>query len=169
MATAPADVLALRTGRGAGAAGYSRGYKVEGRGAWSRWICEREGCGETSTKRGDRHDDLAAWEAAGHQQEAHREALIADAAAALQDAREALRLSPNLVTDVDTHTYRGGACVTPEAATDALGVWKDQLTTMPVDRVQPTADGLIPAAEQRDACSVRVLGSRYSGAVTGRR
>ncbi|MFF7987677.1 hypothetical protein ACFZDK_53020 [Streptomyces sp. NPDC007901] len=111
-------------------AGYSRGYQVEGRGAWSRWTCEREGCGETGTTRGDRHDHIAEMRAARHQQEAHREALIGDAVAVLKDAQEVLRLLPDVVTDVDTDTYRGKACVTPEAAKDALYVWQNQLTGM---------------------------------------
>ncbi|KOT80896.1 hypothetical protein ADK70_26925 [Streptomyces rimosus subsp. pseudoverticillatus] len=116
---------------------YSRGYTVQGRGAWSRWTCEREGCGQTGTTRGDQHDDLAAFHAARHQQEAHHEALVNDAVAALTDAREVLRLLPGVVTDVDTHTCRGEACVTPEAVTDALSAWGYQLTAMlpePADR-----------------------------------
>ncbi|KEF09835.1 hypothetical protein DF18_37040, partial [Streptomyces rimosus] len=51
------------------------------------------------------------------------------------DAR--LRLLPGVVTDVDAHTYRGEACVTPEAAADALPGCADQLTAMlpkPADR-----------------------------------
>ncbi|MEF3119506.1 hypothetical protein [Streptomyces chrestomyceticus] len=116
---------------------YSRGYTVEGRGAWSRWTCEREGGGQTGTTRGDQHDDLAAVHAARHQQEAHHEALVNDAVAVLTDAREVLRLLPTVVTDVDTQTYRGEACVTPEAATDALSAWRYQLTALlpePADR-----------------------------------
>ncbi|MEU1129536.1 hypothetical protein ABZ383_06665 [Streptomyces sp. NPDC005900] len=111
-------------------AGYSRGYTVEVRGAWSRWTCEREGCGGTGTTRGDQHDDVAAVRAARHQQEAHYEALIGDAVAVLMDAREAVRLLAGVVTDIDTTTYRGDVCVTPEAAQDALYAWKDQLTAM---------------------------------------
>ncbi|MFH8753832.1 hypothetical protein ACH4GK_42150 [Streptomyces rimosus] len=48
-----------------------------------------------------------------------------------------LRLLPSVVTDVDTGTYRGAACVTPEAATAALAAWGYQLTAMlpePADR-----------------------------------
>ncbi|MFK8843678.1 hypothetical protein [Streptomyces sp. Ac-502] len=56
---------------------------------------------------GDHHDDLAAVHAARHQQEVRHEALVNDAVAALTDAREVLRLLPSVVTDVDTHTYRG--------------------------------------------------------------
>ncbi|MFB1046822.1 hypothetical protein [Streptomyces chrestomyceticus] len=109
---------------------YSRGYTVTGRGAWSRWSCEREGCGQTGTTRGDQHDDLAAVHAARHQQEVHHEALVTD-------AREVPRLLPGVVTDVDTHTHRGMACVTTEAVTDALSAWGYQLTAMlpePADR-----------------------------------
>jgi hypothetical protein len=111
-------------------AGYSRGYTVAVRGAWSRWTCEREGCGETGTTRGDQHDDVAAVRASRHQQEAHYEALIGDAVAALEDAREAVSLLSGVVTDVDTTTHRGDACVTPEAAQKALYAWKNQLTGM---------------------------------------
>ncbi|MEU2779723.1 hypothetical protein ABZ646_44595 [Streptomyces sp. NPDC007162] len=68
--------------------------------------------------------------AARHQHEAHRESLIDDAVAVLKDAQEALRLLPDVVTDVDTDTYQGKACVTPEAAKDALYVWQDQLTAL---------------------------------------
>ncbi|WP_431047212.1 hypothetical protein ACQUSR_33775 [Streptomyces sp. P1-3] len=48
----------------------------------------------------------------------------------LKDAQEVLRLLPGVVTDVDTETYRGKACVTPESAKEALFVWQDQLTAM---------------------------------------
>ncbi|MER5916704.1 hypothetical protein ABT124_41635 [Streptomyces sp. NPDC001982] len=111
-------------------AGYSRGHKAEVRGAWSRWTCEREGCGESGTTRGDQHDDVTAVWAARHQQEAHYEALIGDAVAVLTDATEAVCLLSGVVTDVDTTTYRGDACVTPEAAQDALYAWRNQLTAM---------------------------------------
>ncbi|KOT80893.1 hypothetical protein ADK70_26910 [Streptomyces rimosus subsp. pseudoverticillatus] len=59
------------------------------------------------------------------------------AVAALADAREVLRLLPTVVTDVDADTYRGAACVSPEAAAQALSVWGDQLTALlpePADR-----------------------------------
>ncbi|MFG2463722.1 hypothetical protein ACGFWE_42745 [Streptomyces sp. NPDC048523] len=111
-------------------AGYSRGYTMEARGAWSRWTCEREGCGQAGTTRGDQHDDIAAMQASNHQQVAHYEALIGDAVAVLTDAHEAVRLLSGVVTDVDTTTYRGDACVTPEAAQDALYAWTNQLTGM---------------------------------------
>lgn len=114
---------------------------MAGRSAWSRCTCEREGCGQTGTTRGDQHDDLAAVHAARHQQEAHHEALVTDAVAVLTDAREVLRLLPGVVTDVDSDTYRGAACVTPEAATAALSAWGYQLTVMlpePADRDERT-------------------------------
>ncbi|MFB7958457.1 hypothetical protein [Streptomyces sp. NPDC056045] len=112
--------------------GYSRGYRTEHRDTWSRWTCERDGCEASKTVHGDQHDDRAATCAARHQEETHRDALIADAIAALSTARAALHRLPGVVTDVDTHTYRGRACVTPEAAADALGMWESQLTaTLP--------------------------------------
>ncbi|GHB03143.1 hypothetical protein GCM10010330_66740 [Streptomyces tendae] len=89
-------------------AGYSRGSTAEVRGAWSRWTCDRECRGETATARGDQHDDIAV----------------------LTGAQEAVRLLSGAVTDVDTTTYRGDACVTPEAAQDALCAGKNQLTGM---------------------------------------
>jgi hypothetical protein len=49
----------------------------------------------------------------------------------LTDATEAVRLLPGVVTDVDTTTYRGDACVTPESAQDALYAWRNQLPAMP--------------------------------------
>ncbi|WP_235490720.1 hypothetical protein [Streptomyces roseoverticillatus] len=79
---------------------------------------------------GDQHDDLAEMRAARHQQEAHHEALIGDAVAVLADAQEVVRLLAGVVTDVDTKTYRGDACVTPEAAEAALYAWREQLTAM---------------------------------------
>ncbi|MFF3539698.1 hypothetical protein ACFYXP_38005 [Streptomyces sp. NPDC002466] len=113
--------------------GYSRGYRTEHRDVWSRWTCERDGCEAAGTVHGDQHDDRAATYAARHQEETHRDALITDAIAALRTARAALdQLSSAAVTDVDTYTYRGRACVTPEAAADALGAWESQLTaTLP--------------------------------------
>ncbi|MFB7853607.1 hypothetical protein ACFC34_42455 [Streptomyces sp. NPDC056053] len=112
--------------------GYSRGYRTEHRDTWSQWTCERDGCEASKTVHGDQHDDRAATYAARHQEETHRDALITDAITALSTARAALHLLPGVVTDVDTHTYRGRACVTPEAAADALGMWESQLTaTLP--------------------------------------
>ncbi|MFJ9714287.1 hypothetical protein [Streptomyces sp. NPDC101234] len=67
---------------------------------------------------------------ARHRQEDHRAALIGDAVAVLKDAQEVLCRSPDVVTDVDTDTYRGKASVTPEAMRDALFAWQDQLTAM---------------------------------------
>ncbi|CAM5517336.1 MULTISPECIES: hypothetical protein [Streptomyces] len=119
---------------------YSRGYTVEGRAAWSRWTCEREGCGQTSTTRGEQHDDLAATRAARQQQEAHHEALVTDAIAVLTDDREVLRLLPSVVTDVDTHTCRGGVCVTPEAAADALTAWGT--SSWPCSRSRPASTSM---------------------------
>ena len=107
--------------------GYSRGYEVDGRGAWSRWRCVREDCGATATTRGDQHDDLAAWDAAAHQEQAHRDALLRDAIEALTAARDALNPLWHVVTDVDTRSVRGTACVSPEDAEDALHVWACQL------------------------------------------
>jgi hypothetical protein len=79
--------------------------------------------------RGDQHDDLAPVRAARHQRQAHYDVLIGDAVAVLKDAQVMLRLLP-IAVSVDTDAYRGRACVTSEAATDALGVWEGQLTAM---------------------------------------
>ncbi|MGW2183984.1 hypothetical protein ACWCXX_39670 [Streptomyces sp. NPDC001732] len=85
----------------------------------------------TETVRGDQHDDRAATYAARHQEETHPDALVADAIAALSTACAVLHLLPATVaTVVDPYTYRGRACVTPEAAADALGAWESQLTAM---------------------------------------
>ncbi|MFD8828224.1 hypothetical protein ACFV1C_38550 [Streptomyces sp. NPDC059605] len=57
--------------------------------------------------RGDQHDDRAATYAIRDQEETHCDVLIIDAIAELRAAQAALHLLPRVVTDVDTHTYRG--------------------------------------------------------------
>ncbi|MFJ2781586.1 hypothetical protein [Kitasatospora sp. NPDC087315] len=106
---------------------YSRGYRVEGRGAWSRWTCEREGCAETATVRGEGHEDQAAWAAAGHQQKAHFELMVREAAEALRDAARVLAASGLVLTDLDVRARQGTVCVSPQAADQALGQWAWQL------------------------------------------
>ncbi|MFJ2746184.1 hypothetical protein ACIO3O_41720 [Streptomyces sp. NPDC087440] len=107
--------------------GYSRGYTVSSRGAWASWVCDREGCGATGTGRGEEPADRAAWAAAAHQQEAHHQAVADEATRALTDAADLLRASSSSLTDVDVRTHRGTACVTPQAAWDALSLWAVQL------------------------------------------
>ncbi|MER8103913.1 hypothetical protein [Kitasatospora sp. NPDC094016] len=106
---------------------YSRGYRIEARGAWSRWTCEREDCQAAATARGEDHQEEAAWAAAAHQQQEHYEVTVREAAQALRDAARVLAASDMLLTDIDTHTTRGKACVTPQAAEQALGRWAWQL------------------------------------------
>jgi hypothetical protein len=76
-------------------------------------------------------------------------------AAGLTSKAAVARLLPNMVTDADTHTYRGQACVTPEAATDALSVWNDQLTAMllePTDRDERVGWRLARDHGRENAC-----------------
>ncbi|MFF3343656.1 hypothetical protein [Streptomyces flavidovirens] len=108
-------------------AGYSRGYSVEPRGAWAKWTCEREGCGQSGTDRGEEAADNAAWAAAMHQQEQHRELVVREAAQCLRHAQEILRALPQVLTDIDVVTHRGHACVTPESAQEALSSWAWQV------------------------------------------
>ncbi|MEU6362129.1 hypothetical protein [Streptomyces albidoflavus] len=126
---------------------YSRGYEVTTQGAWSRWTCLREACGKTATERGDQHDDAAAWEAAAHQEKAHRAELLSDAAEALDTAAEALSGLWDTVTHADTHHHPGPACVRPMDATAALRTWADQLKAL-----SPDADEWVRRAARDGMC-----------------
>ncbi|CAM5286948.1 hypothetical protein GCM10010329_85840 [Streptomyces spiroverticillatus] len=108
-------------------AGYSRGCTVESRGAWASWTCDREGCDAKGTSRGEEPADRAACAAAAHQQEAHHQMVIKEAAQALKDASDVLLASFGTLTDVDVRTSRGTACVTPQDAWEALSLWTVQL------------------------------------------
>ena len=109
---------------------YSRGYTVESRGLYSRWECHREGCGAHGSRRDDQHPDTAAWDAAAHQQKMHREQMLRDVMDALESAANALGPLAGSLTDLDTETYRGPACVTPQAVQSALQIWKWQVEAL---------------------------------------
>jgi hypothetical protein len=137
-------------------AGYSRGFTVKPKGAWAQWTCEREGCDAKGTGRGDQADDKAAWAAAAHQQEDHLETVIREAAQALRDAASVLGSASLIVTDIDAHSHRGTARVTPEAAGSALGSWAWQLLSPLPEPEDPDARNLQRLDQdfaQRDVCN----------------
>ncbi|MFH8483065.1 hypothetical protein [Streptomyces sp. NPDC018055] len=109
---------------------YDRGYTVESRGAYSLWKCQREGCEERGRNRGDEHEDQAAWWAAAHQHNEHREVLIREAAKTLSDAAEVLMTLTRTLTDVDTNTPTGPACMKPLHASQALKSWASQMKAL---------------------------------------
>lgn len=94
------------------------------RGMWSRWECDRPGCGAGKTTRGEQHQDKAEWDAVAHQQLEHREMVIRDALAALGDARAALALAWAELPDVHVSDPLELVRVSPFAGMSALGVWE---------------------------------------------
>jgi hypothetical protein len=109
---------------------YNRGYDVEGRGPYSTWTCLRTGCEEKGTARGDQHEDNADWAAAAHQQAEHRDELLRDAAAALQDAASALGPLAGTLTWIDPQNHPAPACIRPRDAEVALRAWASQVSAL---------------------------------------